>query len=244
MSRLVRLFPEAWRQRYEIEFLALLEERPLTAVDRLDTVRSAVDAHLHPQADDASQPWTHRLPGLFALMAGALWSAGFIAFVFLGERAWELAVLIPLSMLLMFMSLPGDYMAAHARRIAMSLGVIGLCIVVANFPYSLPTAVAAIAGYLIALAGVLTLAAIRAGIGTSGRLTMVVLGVLLPALIGFPVAMGLGNLSVDAGGSWILALLLPYGVSWFLVGLRLAIRGSATLIDLPANPTEPEVHAA
>ena len=50
MSRLVRLYPKAWRDRYEEEFLTLLAERPPTFADLLDTVRGAVDAHLNPQA--------------------------------------------------------------------------------------------------------------------------------------------------------------------------------------------------
>ena len=41
MSRLVRLYPQAWRDRYEDEFIALLEERPPTPGDRLDIVRGA-----------------------------------------------------------------------------------------------------------------------------------------------------------------------------------------------------------
>ena len=145
-------------------------------------------------------------------------------------------------MLLMFLSLPGDYMATHGRRIAIALGVIGLCIVVANLPYSLLTAVAAIGGYLIALGGMLTLAAIRAEIGPSGRWILLTLAVVLPAAIGFPIALGLGTISEDE--TWVLSLLLPYGVAWVLVGLRMAIRGSATIIDLPASPTEPEVRGA
>jgi hypothetical protein len=242
MSRLVQLYPRPWRDRYEEEFLALLEERPPTARDMLDTILGALDAHLHPQGDVAPQPWTHRLPGLFALIAGSMWSAVFLAFVFWHEGAWAVAVLIPLSMLLMFLSLPGDYMAAHGRQIAVALGVVGLCIVVANLPYSLLTAMAGIAGYLIALGGMLTLAAIRAEIGPSRRWTLLVLAVLLPAAIGFPVAFGLGNLSEDE--TWLLGVLLPYGFAWVLVGLRLAIRGSATLVDLPLNPIEPEVREA
>jgi hypothetical protein len=242
MSRLVRLYPKAWRDRYEEEFLTLLAERPPTFADLLDTVRGALDAHLNPQAQAEPFPWTHRIPGVLALIAGAMWSAVFVAFLMLRDGAWGVAVLIPLSMFLMFFSLPGDYMAAHGRRIAIALGVIGACIVITNLPYSWLTAVAAIAGYLIVVGGMLVLAAIRAGIGRSGRWALLVLAVVLPAAIGFPVALGLGNLSADE--YWILGLLLPYGVAWVLVGLRMAIRGSATLIDLPAIPTEPEVGAA
>ena len=241
MSRLVRLYPGPWRDRYEEEFLALLEDRPPTARDMLDTILGALDAHLHPQGDVAPRPWTHRLPGLFALIAGAMWSAVFLAFVFWHESAWDVAILIPLSMLLMILSLPGDYMAAYGRQIAIALGVVGLCIVVANLPYSPPSVIAGIAGYLIAVGGLLTLAAIRAEIGPRGRWTLLVLAVLLPAVIGFPIAVGFGDISADE--TWLLGVLLPYGFAWVFVGLRLAIRGSATLVDPPPNPIDSEARA-
>jgi hypothetical protein len=242
MSRLVGLYPRAWRDRYEEEFLALLAERPPTLGDLVDTVRGALDAHLNPQGEVEPSPWTHRIPGLLALIAGALWSAVVLAFVFWHDGAWNVAALFPLSLLLMFLSLPGDYMAAHGRRLAIALGVVGLCIVVANLPYSLLTVVAGVGGYLFALGGMLTMAAIRAGIGPSGRWLLLVVAVVLPAAIGFPVALGLGNLSEDE--TWVLGLLLPYGLAWILVGLRLAVRGSRTLADLPTSPIEPEVRAA
>lgn len=242
MTRLVRLYPRAWRDRYEEEFLALLAERPPTLGDLVDTVRGAVDAHLSPQGEVEPSPFTHRIPGLLALIAGAMWSAVFIAFVFWPRDAWTLAGLVPLSLLLMFLSLPGDYMAAHGRRIATALGVIGLCIVVANLPYSLATVVAGVGGYLFALGGILTMAAIRARIGPSGRWLLLVLAVILPAATGFPVAFGIGNLTEH--DSWVLGLLLPYGLAWVLVGLRLAVRGSQTLADLSTSPIEPEVRAA
>ena len=242
MSRLVRLYPKDWRDRYEDEFLSLLAERPPTFADLVDTVRGALDAHLNPQAPVDSSPWTHRIPGLLALIAGATWSTVVLGFVVWRDGAWDAAALIPLSMFLMFLSLPGDYMSAYGRRIAVALGVMGACIVIANLPYSWFTAFAGIGGYLIALGGMLTMAAIRAGIGRSGRWALLALAVLLPVAIGLPIALGLGTISAD--DSWVLALLLPYGASWALVGLRMAIRGSATLVDPPASPTEPEVRAA
>ena len=49
MSWLVALYPSAWRSRFEDELLALLDSRPRSIRDRVDIVRSAVDAHLHPQ---------------------------------------------------------------------------------------------------------------------------------------------------------------------------------------------------
>jgi hypothetical protein len=49
MSRLLALYPEAWRARYGDEFRALLEDRPPSLRERLDIVRSALDARVNPQ---------------------------------------------------------------------------------------------------------------------------------------------------------------------------------------------------
>lgn len=47
MSRLLRLYPVAWRDRYGEEMADLLAEHPPTAREMLDLVRGALDAHLH-----------------------------------------------------------------------------------------------------------------------------------------------------------------------------------------------------
>ena len=39
MSRIVRLYPAAWRERYEPEFVELLAARPPGLIDRLDIIR-------------------------------------------------------------------------------------------------------------------------------------------------------------------------------------------------------------
>jgi cytochrome b6-f complex iron-sulfur subunit len=49
-TRLARLFPRAWRARYEPEFLALIEDRPPGPRDLLDILVSALDARVRPQA--------------------------------------------------------------------------------------------------------------------------------------------------------------------------------------------------
>jgi hypothetical protein len=46
---MVRLYPRAWRERYEEEFGALLEERPASVLDLYDVALGAVDAWLFPQ---------------------------------------------------------------------------------------------------------------------------------------------------------------------------------------------------
>jgi hypothetical protein len=45
---LLRLYPRAWRNRYEDEFAALLEQCPFSLSDLLDIFVGAIDAHLHP----------------------------------------------------------------------------------------------------------------------------------------------------------------------------------------------------
>lgn len=47
---LVALYPDAWRERYEEEFLALLEQCPLSLMSLIDVMVSALDAHLHSTA--------------------------------------------------------------------------------------------------------------------------------------------------------------------------------------------------
>jgi hypothetical protein len=55
MSRLIALYPRSWRDRYEDEMRSLLEARPPTIRDRLDLVRGAVDARVHPQGPAAER---------------------------------------------------------------------------------------------------------------------------------------------------------------------------------------------
>ena len=45
---LLRLYPRAWRDRYEDEFAVLLEQCPLSLGDLFDIIVGAIDAHLHP----------------------------------------------------------------------------------------------------------------------------------------------------------------------------------------------------
>jgi hypothetical protein len=65
-SRWLRLYPRAWRRRYEAEMLAVLEARPLTNRVRLDLVRGALDANLHPIAPP-------RLGLVAPIVAGFAW---------------------------------------------------------------------------------------------------------------------------------------------------------------------------
>ena len=48
VGRWLRLYPRDWRARYADELAELLEARPFDRRARLDLVRGALDAHLHP----------------------------------------------------------------------------------------------------------------------------------------------------------------------------------------------------
>ena len=67
MSSLLRLYPASWRSRYRDEMEALLEERPPNRHERVDLVRGAIDAWVHP-------PTPSIIPILAALIGGGLWT--------------------------------------------------------------------------------------------------------------------------------------------------------------------------
>ena len=84
MTTLLSLYPRAWRERYEDEFIAILEARPPGPHDRIDIIRGAVDARLHPRADLGGSlepplpvpyngPWNIRRAGQVTLLGGFLY---------------------------------------------------------------------------------------------------------------------------------------------------------------------------
>jgi hypothetical protein len=71
--RLLRLYPRAWRARYEEEMLALLDQHRLSMRSRIDLLRGALDAQLHLRSPVMS---TNRRPSLrWSLIAALLPSA-------------------------------------------------------------------------------------------------------------------------------------------------------------------------
>jgi hypothetical protein len=71
-SRYLGLYPRAWRERYGDELQALLEDERVGLRTRLDLVRGALDAHLHPAVPS-------RLPVAAAVTASGLAVAHAIA---------------------------------------------------------------------------------------------------------------------------------------------------------------------
>jgi hypothetical protein len=54
MSRAIRLYPRAWRDRYGEELTDLVASRPLGISGVIDLARGALDAHRHPELVDPS----------------------------------------------------------------------------------------------------------------------------------------------------------------------------------------------
>ena len=78
MSRLLALYPRAWRARYGDEFADLLESRPPSVRDRLDIVLGAIDARINPQVP-GEEPREVQVAGdraarLLAVVTGVLFT--------------------------------------------------------------------------------------------------------------------------------------------------------------------------
>jgi hypothetical protein len=244
MSRLVRLYPKAWRDRYGEEFQRLIEDRPPGLLDRIDIVRGAVDAQLHPHVlvgGPEPAPWTHRLPGMLALSAGLSMTVGLLGIAFGPGPDWGAGGdLLGIAFLLMLISLPGDYLAPFGRRIAIASGCIAVGVAAASVSdWWEPAVAGAIVAELAAVCGLLAMSAIRAGVGAARRWLLLAATVLVPVLaIGAHALLRAvtGMVLVPDGSPLAALTLLPYGLAWLVVGLRMTVRGSPTITDPPIDP--------
>ncbi len=244
MSMLIRLYPQAWRDRYETEILDLLAERPGSVRDAVNLVRGAVDAHLHPNVSVVAPepgPWTHRLPGLLALAAGLMVTFATLSISAGAGPDWGVAGnLLGIAFLLMLVSLPGEYLAPYGRQMALAFSCIVVGVVSASATnWWQPAILMAIGAEVAALSGLLAVAAIRAGVGSGWRWLLVQAGVLGPlAIVAGITALRewTGIALVDVAARTTALFGLPYGLAWLVVGLRMMVRGSATFTDPPDHP--------
>jgi len=193
VTRLVSLYPRSWRDRYEHEFLALLSERPPDSLDRLDIVRGALDARLHPQVQgfaSGAPPlpgsrWPVRV-GWLTLLGGFLWAVAlFVAVngpIVVDEwgtyrdggaamPVWFIAlILLGVGMITVTLGLPVPARAARAAAYVSS--VVGLLWALA--PWLLYAGIVAIAGLL-----VVAVSAWRAGRWSGLELGILASGVVL-----------------------------------------------------------------
>jgi hypothetical protein len=238
MTTLVRLYPRAWRDRYEAEFLGILEARPPSRRDRLDIVRGAFDARLHPEVPGSPdgprlglQPV--RLLGVVAVVAGLAWLTWVVAI--LGDVRWlesgasVYSDVVTVSTRVAFLSLAIVHASLamlnagrSARQIfsfaAASIAVVFLVMSGIGFWWTPVLALPASAVFAIAISDRVIPASLA---GTWAATALLALGVFLGG-----VGAAFGALSVVVGG-------VPFGVVWVFVGAMFVARGLPTRATVP-----------
>jgi hypothetical protein len=215
-ARLVGLYPRAWRERYEVEFLAVLSARAPSRADRIDIVRGALDAHLHPDRPSM-------VPGLAALLGGGLWILGAGPILALpAPTDWpgylfETLPVALLAVVALSVAVFGAWLRLDGRadRAERRLGAIGVGIGMLGHAAWIGLLVGAIAG--IAYGAPLAVASTVAGLGT------VLIGVALARagdwpiaglLVVAPVLLVIPPSVVPSPISW-----LAFGGTWLLIGV-------------------------
>lgn len=121
---LLAMYPARWRRRYEEEFRAVLESRPLGPFDVADVLIGALDARLTrfrfagTAGIDGGPLVMLRLGGVGAIAGGLLWFAGITASSIdgAGDRAWvALFALGTFGLLLALVGLSAFQARQHAR---------------------------------------------------------------------------------------------------------------------------------
>jgi hypothetical protein len=234
MNRLVGLYPAAWRVRYGEEMEVLLADRPPTFRDRLDIIRGALDARLHP--DLAGDGWRLDRRG-FAPLAGfaLLWVAVVIAangplmhdeYGSYREGGAALPFFI-LSMILLSVGLYATIVRLPVDdRLSAVAGVIAIVAgpVWAMMPWVLPIGFAFLVGV-----SLLAVGARRAGVWSLPAEAIVVVAAALPA--GLMLAqMFLPWYAMRVSGLNFLVVIGPLALIWLVVG-TMTLRG----VERPAT---------
>lgn len=246
MRLLIRLYPASWRARYQDEFLALLEERPVSPFDAFDILLGALDARLRPRslaielAPRRNPPMNARLAGLAAIVGGATILIALPTAWLLGNSPEEVTAIVQAVVFLtvevaLLVALIGLSAAQGRRRPALTwsavavpiaavvvslLGLAGMA-VAGDEPL-----VAGVSGWYLWSFGLLGLivgsvlfAAATAMVGVFSRPAALTLlaGSLLVVLAVFPVAFGLFGTP-----PWIVAIAVGsvglFGVGWISLG--------------------------
>jgi hypothetical protein len=235
VTALVRLYPRRWRDRYETEFLGLLEARPPSGRDRVDIVLGAIDARLHGEIpDQATGPAIGRRPvralAVVAAVAGAAWFA-WMAVLLLLFKGWGSGQPQDLGVLAATPVVAGLAMAVVHAALAMIAG--GTMRPDAVLVASLTAVVFGLATFvggpllLAALIGSAVVATDGIGGGLPGWLRLAWIASVVAVIAAILAFIGGGGLDVRllVGG-------IPYGVVWLLIAVTLALRG------IPADATE------
>lgn len=83
---LVHLYPHTWRERYEEEFLAMLEQRPLSLLDGIDILFGALNAHLHPELGTTGLSLREKMVRMISTLRHSLLAifCAYVAFILAG----------------------------------------------------------------------------------------------------------------------------------------------------------------
>ena len=199
----VRLYPRGWRDRYEDELLGVLESRTFTWRTRIDLVRGALDAQVHPLAPPGP-------PVVAALIAGVAWlTAGLASSLqpLLPDWPGFLLETLPVGAVGAFAALRATAQTArrsglgapHGTTLALAIAVVGhvlwiIALVVAAFggPYG------AITGAMGAIAAIGT---VSVGIVRSRADDHPAAEVLL--IVGATMLIPLPAAWIVAGGAWV-----------------------------------------
>ena len=220
MSALVRLYPRTWRERYEDEFLGLLEVRPPTMRDRVDILRGALDARLDEGSPDRStRPvW---IAVMSAIGAGGLW----IAWLLVSIRAFDSVDPDPFRDVGRALSLFAG-LAAVASHVSLGLASLdrmrgwgGVSSAIAALGFSI-AAFGGGAAALIALLG-------SAGLATAvaGRTVPKVVAALWLCAIAGVYGGFVGLVRSQWTDPTVMYQAVPFGIVWIVIGLTIAIRG-------------------
>lgn len=234
MTRLISLYPRAWRDRYEMEFHALLAEKTPDPRDRIDIVRGALDARLHPQLPGApDQRWqtsrSERLTGGLVFIAGLGWSA-WLGLILRDFRGWGSGT-----------PATGDLMIvlSIAGFLAQAIAVLAIAVTFGSSmrPIGIPGAMFATIGFgvtafgggmslVVGFIGVAILAWAMAGRVIASWLAVAWTGVTVLAFLAM-----VGFLAIEGRAVGLLALGVPFGIAWLIVGATIAIRRSPATVD-------------
>jgi hypothetical protein len=232
MSGLLRLYPRPWRERYGEEFEALLADRPPTLRHRLDIVRGALDARVHPEIVDPSHQvdrwWLAPLLGFaMFIVALALLATGPVQYDEYGSYRDGSAAALPwvVAMLLLLTGIART--AIRAPEGAAATKVAGSIAVASGLLFCFSPW-----GSLISLTFFGAIIAMMIGAARAGVVPAwipVLLGItLLPVVLAFATTLLLPWYTLREADVSPLLILVPLGMIWPIVTLGLLVGSQPT----------------
>ena len=213
---LLRLYPGRWRARYGEEMADLLEARSITGRDRLDLVRGAIDAWIHP-------PTPSRIPAITALIGGGLWTLVAAGVLFQpAPPDWPgyLHEVVPIALVavaFLWVAVLGCGLRSGDR----GGGIFGVTAIITTLGY----------GSWIAMLA-LTAAGWADGPGLAAAQTVAIVGTtLIGATLVRDGDTAVGGL-ITAGG---LAMLIPWSAGWLVFGTSWTAVGLVLWLELAAR---------